>query len=399
MTAAQTQNVLKGSLGIGVGTGLLAALYDAVRSERRRVQAEQGKGEKTLELLLPAQIKESVFREAVAGVGVAAGSYYLVQQLYKKWKKEQLARETQDATQDYLGTVLGSSLDKQAFLGTVVQDIPSDLLTLLPLAAAGGTYGLLEHVFPKVKEKKRPGTPRKIVIKGYGAVAIDGPGDGPFGEADAQSAEQQQRKAATYAECPYGPTDVRNAAESLCLMLTALPTVKEASSPLSELLGAFILDPRGLESLVKSAGVLAAISASKGGSAVYYTAGDVERRHAVRCAFKSASLAPSLALLTLGEFNDYNPTHAKLAQAMAAGETNRILLTKMASVVHVIDTCGVLQASPQVKHAAALTDGMLKDMGTLDASEAKNVNGDVNAGDRAFRGKTDPIDDFLAGKR
>ena len=68
------------------------------------------------------------------------------------------------------------------------------------LGGGVGAYALLDHFYPKAK-KPRPMRPKKVVVKGFGTVHADGPGDGPLAEADEKKekeetpVEEKKRKA------------------------------------------------------------------------------------------------------------------------------------------------------------------------------------------------------------
>jgi hypothetical protein len=370
----------------GAGLGLISILYDAIRSERRRVKAVEGKDNPgALEMYLPP-IKQAVAAQVIGGMGAAAGAAYLVQSLYKKWKGEELKREIDEAAIGYLG-------DIQKTAGVDIWDIiaqaPRDLLYLAPLAAAGGTFGLLEHTFPRVTEKPKAGLPRKITIKGYGPVVEDGPGDGPLAEQD--KAKAQGLKVASFS---FGIDDQIRAAESLCLMVTAVPTLKDAACGLTDILGAYQTDPEAVREVVKQAGYLAAVAVAKGGSEVYYALPDLGKRATVRDIFRDPVLAPSMAVAAVAEFNELQPAYAKVARAVADDFEMSLLYTKLASVLHLCDTQAAFARQPNSKQAG----DWRKEMSTLDVSESQDTEGDVNNANRAYRGGDDPIDQFMAGR-
>lgn len=396
MDLPQSMKLVGGMGAVGAGAGLIGVLIDAIRSERRRVRAVEGKDDEgALELYLPPGEKKAVMADVVAGVGAATLSAYAVQALYKKWKAQQLQRETEEAALGYLEDVTKTANDGIGAMD-VLTGIPRDLFYLAPLLAAGGTYGLLEQAFPRVKTKAKAGLPRKIKIKGYGRVAVDGPGDGPLGkphagEAGAAEADEAGLKTATFT---YGEDDQRRCAESLCLMLLATPALKEAASALPDILGAYHGDPLATMTILKEAGFLAAVAASRGWGDSFHALGEGDKRAAVHAALHEGALAPSLALTALAEFNEIHPAYAKIARWIADDPELSILHTKLASVMHLLDTAASLERAPHVKFAKAWRD----ELETLSMDSGEDVNGEVNSADAAHANRKDPIDAFMAGQ-
>jgi hypothetical protein len=408
--AETTKNLWGGSIAAGAGVGLLGVLYDAVRSQRRRAAAESGK-EDALYVDLPTT-KQAYLWEPLAGAGMAAATAYGIREFYNNWKKDQLKKEVDEASGDYIQSLYSDvGVSKKAgALWAAAKDLAPDTAILAALASGIGTYGLLQHTFPQVKEKPAPGTPKKIIVRGYGGVKVDGPGNGPLAEKDQKKLKQEEPKAnpeqvpeeqyRKVASFDFSKEDNLQSAELLCLSLTNHPTLKQASSPLLELLGAHARDAEGLGQTIKTAGTLGAVSSSKGESGYFLALPELEKRAAVYNALRDPVLSPSIVPLILAEYNEVSPAHAKVAHAVSQDPDLSAIVTKFASVFHTLETGTWLMDHPQEKTAAAnkFMDASSENLGTLDLSSFQDSDGDDQrtSPDEVYRGKQDPIDKLLS---
>lgn len=413
-TPARTERLWRNGIGLGAGTALLGILYDQVRTQRRKQQAMDGNMGDTLTLTLPPPVqKVATVPELMGGLAAAGGTYYLLSQLYAKLREKQLKSEIAEADSGYTKN-LQQSVDKQGSVGEVLANLPGDLLWMSALASGVGTYGLLNHTWPEVGSKDRPGKPKKIVVKGYGTVVADGPGNGPLAEVDkakghevAENVLEQEplvaeerpmvplRKAAAV-ECPFGRDDERNAAAFLTLSLSRFPSLKMASSALIAVIGSHHANPEAVETLVKQAGFEAAVEASKGGWDVYESLPELGKRAAIWRAYGSPLLSGPLALLALSELNEVSPDMCKRAQVVAADPGYSTVLTKIASIEWQVDT----MSRPDLDKSASFGDfqeDMRRQMGTLDISESVDTGGAEDTADGAYQSSKDPIDIFMAG--
>lgn len=411
-----TGRIWGGSIAAGAGIGLLGILYDAVRSQRRKAKAMTGSEPGALYIDLPGPEKQALLWEPLVGYGLGGATAYGIYEFYKKWKQEQLRKEIDEAAGGYTQSLYTDDLpDKTAgAFWRAVKDAPYDAFVLPGLAAGVGTYGLLEHTFPRVKEKKVPGAPKKIIVRGYGRVKVDGPGDGPLAEDDKKKApplappdpvdaeipaEEVFRKAASF---EFSDKDHRKAAELLCLSLASHPDLKEASSPMLELLGSYAGDPEGIRTAIKEAGMLGAISAGKGSAEVFGELSELDKRATVHRALRDPLVSPGLATLMIAEYNEVSPGHAKMAFNVAQDPDLLVLVTKFASVFHVLET-GTWLADNQVEKTASYADFMddaSDNLGTLDLASYADSDGKdrETSPEELYRGDQDPIDKLMASK-
>lgn len=403
MTPEDMKKLWMGAAVGGTGVGALSVLVDAIRSERRRVNAESGGGGgETMDIILPTNGKQANLPEILGALAIAAGGAGGVRALWNKYRQKQLREEVDQSSQGYIDAVAANA-SKQANIdvGSFFWNAPRDAAIILPALAAAGTYGLLEHTFPKPNEKKLApaGMPKRIRIRGYGDITPDGKANGPLAKQEKKTApvpveaEEEIEKAASLLEFSFGIEDLQRSAESLCLMLTACGTLKEANSAVTELLGAYRDDPDSISGLVKEAGVLSAISAAKGGTGTYYDLDEIGKREVVKAAFADPVMAPSLASLLIAEYHEMVPEHAAFAKIASETPGGMVLAAKYASVTHMIDTQG---AAPNTKLASGDLD---REMASFGLVESKDVGGNVDEADEVFTDRKDPIDLFMAGKK
>jgi hypothetical protein len=363
--------------------------------------------------------------EPVVGVGLAMATAYGIREFYNQWKQKELKKEIDDAATGYTKNLyVVDDEEKQASSRWLqaLADAPRDAFFLPAIASGIGTYGLLNHTFPAVKEKKAPGTPKKIVVRGFGKVKVDGPGDGPLADLDNQALKSKEapsdsvtvsddtakqepdtwRKAASFT---FGVRDRFQAAELLCLTLVNHPALKEASSPLLEILGGYHRGRETLDTVVKTAGILGGISASKGAAEYFSALPEFEKRATVYSALNNPLYAQSLVALALAEFHEVSPAHSKVAYSVAQDPELATLVTKFASVFHTLETATWLMRNPQEKSAAhsKFLDSSSDNLGTLDLAASVDSDGqDKNPDNDAmnvYRGNQDPIDKLMSPKK
>lgn len=436
----RTTRLLQGSLATGAGLSLLAVLMDQIRSERRKTMAsEQGKvldeGTGTLTISpappKPLARKYATFTEWVGGGAAGLGAYWLIQKAYQEIRRKQLQQEIAEEDQAYTQSLQDSvAKDKQARehskLATNLWEILSsslqDSMILPGLLSAAGTYGLMEHTWPRVKEKADGTKPNKIVVKGYGTVIADGPGDGPLAQldkergkqmveaetkgelpAEAQGEEVRPSAAQTMAKAaaliaPVDTFDYKSAAEMLSFVLCEYPQLKQADSALPTLIAAYANAPAATEQLLKEAGLVECIELSKGGAAAYYELPHFEKRAAIHGAFASPVMAPSLATLALAELAEVDSDLSKRAMVLNADPAMAVMCAKAAALIWQGE---IIAADPDLMKSAASRDmqnDMRRQMGTLGISESKDSDGNMDEADAAYKNSADPIDAFLAGK-
>lgn len=432
-----TAKIWGGAIAAGAGVGLLGVLYDTVRSQRRRVKAEKGTDPDAIYVNLPApgMPKAAMISEPLVGFGLGGLSAYGIYEFYKKWKQDQLRQEIEDAAGGYTKSLyedvddddlaIGGGNDKKAdnMIWEMLKDAPRDAFFLPGIAAGVGTYGLLNSTFPTVKEKKAPGAPRKIIVRGYGRVNVDDKADGPLADLDKEQKKLKAIPAADKAAPPpdapeevvderpwwrkvasfeFSENDHLKSAELLCLTLANHPDLKEASSPLLEILGGYHEDPAALRNSIKSAGVLGAISTLKGAAETFNELSEMDKRATVHRALRDTLVRPSLAALAIAEYNEVSPGHAKMAFNVASEPELSVLVTKFASVFHVLET-GTWLADNQVEKTASYADFMddaSDNLGTLDLATSTDSDGENarTSPEELYRGDQDPIDKLMAPK-
>jgi hypothetical protein len=432
-----TSKIWGGAIAAGAGIGLLGVLYDTVRSQRRRTKAETGSDPDAIYVNLPGpeMAKMSMISEPLIGFGLGGLSAYGIYEFYKKWKQDQLRQEIEDAAGGYTKSLYEDVDDDDLSIGIngkkannliweMLKDAPRDAFFLPGIAAGVGTYGLLNSTFPKVKEKTAPGTPRKIIVRGFGRVNVDNKPDGPLADMDKEN--EKRKIKAMEAEAPPVPDapeeeiaerpwwrkaasfefsrkDNLHAAELLCLTLANHPDLKEASSPLLEILGGYHEDPGAVRSAVKSAGFLGAISTLKGASETFNELPELDKRATVHRALRDPIIQPGLTLLAIAEYGEVSPGHAKMAFNVAEDTSDLpVLVTKFASVFHVLET-GTWLSDNQVEKTATYADFMddaSDNLGTLDLASSQDSDGENErtSPEELYRGNQDPIDKLMAPK-
>lgn len=443
-TPRRIEQGIGGTAALGAGLGLLSILYDQVRSNRRKQMADKGRVlEDTLTISPTALGKLATLTEWTEGLAAGAGAYLLIQKAYQAIREKQLAAEVGEADDQYTQALTQSAAKpekpvktqfKRAFQGPTFSELftnlpVKDMLWIPAMAGAVGTYGLMEHVWPRVKEKAEAGMPRRIVVKGFGTVLADGPGNGPLAQLDKargqefvkkelqeESAEKAQQpearntyrpswlgnslaKAATLT-APVGEDDCRCAAGLTAFVLAEQPALKLAHSGMVGLIGAFDRDPEQTERLVKEAGVVAAITLTKGADDHYHNLTVAGRKAAAYNAFGSAVLRPALLALTLAELQEVNPDLSKRAKVVRADPYYGTIMTKIASLTWQADILLAEEAGGLEKSAAAasMAGDMRRQMGTLGISESKDSEGQMDDADPAYSDESDPIDKFLSGE-
>lgn len=432
--STRTEQLMGGTAALGGGLALLAILNDQIRSNRRKSRASSGKVLEDTISISPLA-KGATVTEYLGGMGVGAGAYWLVQKAYQEMRRKQLAAEIADEEKGYTNNLIESVATKQATGGIptpsgweLLANIPKDLMWLPALAAGAGTYGLLEHTWPKVSEKGEVGKPKKIVVKGYGTIMADGPGDGPLAQMDKErgskmvgrtlKAEEQAAPAeqapasrpswmghvlpkAASLVCPVGKDDAHCAAAMMTFLLAEQPALKLAHSGLVSLIGAHLSDPAKAETLVKEAGLLTAIELSKGEDSRYYELNPMDKRAACWQAFASPVLGPCLATLAVAELEEFNPDLSKRARVVNNDPFYGTIAMKIAALTWQAEILLTEESGSLVKSAAAasMAGEMRRQMGTLGISDSKDVDGSMDDADDAYSDESDPIDEFMAGKK
>lgn len=437
----RTSRLVQGTVATGAGLSLLAILMDQIRSERRKTMAsEKGRvldeGTGTLTITPPSPTfgkkKYATFTEWIGGGAAGLGTYWLLQKAYQELRKKQLQKEIEEEEAAYSQSLQDSvNPEKFAALNSkvatnmweIISGALQDSMILPGLLSAAGTYGLMEHTWPRVKEKAEGTKPNKIVVKGYGTVIADGPGDGPLAQLDKERGKQmvddtlkgelpaevsgQERRpsaAQTMAKAaalvaPVGEVDYKCAAEMLTFLLCEYPQLKEARSALPALIAAHASSPAATVEILKEAGVEAAIESSKGNDLAYYAFPHFEKRAAIHQAFSSPVLAPALATLAVAELAEVDSDLAKRAMVLNEDPEMSLMCTKAAALFWQGE---ILAADPSMLKTAAskeLQNDMRRQMGTLSISESKDSDGTMDEADAAYKNSGDPIDAFLAGKK
>lgn len=352
----------------GLSLGTAAVLMDLWRSHRRYDDAKNKKEKGLMKLYLPGyegdpdktasegglqKMSAGGISELLVAAALAGGSYYGVNAAYKKIRKRQLEREIEDESKQYIGAL--QDLGKQAMASTIL-GIPRDLFLVGLLAGGAGTYGILENTFPSTSEKPAAGTPRKIVVKGFGTMRPDEkPGEllplqdmvrkyrGLFGAehpdspkrvqkkdlADEEKEELERLDKAAY-EFEVGTEDIQKAAAFTTLQC-AEGEIKE--NPLAALLG-YVIEKKSSDALVKLAddlGILGALEACKGAHEHFFRAAPQQKIAAALSVYADAELAPSFALLTVGELTELSPVIAKQASASWQDGSTGLVGIKIAS--------------------------------------------------------------------
>lgn len=425
----KTERLWQGGAALATGISMLAILHDQIRSMRRQRKSLKGDPAtgKAVVLRLPEMKVANAFDSLLTTAAVGGLTYVGWQKLYQELRRRQLEKEVEQADRAHT-QVLQESVKKASGPGFSLWDYlkstPQGIMHLAALAAAGGTYGLLESTFPRAKEKEQPGKPRKIVIKGFGTVHADGPGDGALGELDklkakdkakkmqeapvllggapeqltqSESAEENWQKAAM--EMPVGLADERYAAAMLTAILAEQPQLKLAKSPLLGLIGSHAYNLNATETLLKEAGAEAAIAASEHGYDVFDSMSYAEKQAAINQAFSSRALSPTLTALALAELQEVSPDLAKRARVVADDPGYSALLTKFASLFYQVEALQLCEQ--QTEKSAALQqlhNGLQEQMGSLGLSGSVDAGGEVEEQDSAFKKTEDPINAFMAGK-
>lgn len=420
-TPERSEKLLRGTVTTGVGLSMIAILLDQMRSAKRRENALKGKvlddGQGTITISPPG--KTATFTEWVLGGAAGVGTYALIQKLYGEIRRKQLQKEIEEADKAYTNTLQESvnqpfkkaGHEKEALSPwEILLNLPKDTFFLPALLSAGATYGLLENTYPKVKEKPDKVKPRQIVVKGFGTVHADGPGDGPLGQADKEMAkqwaenyqaerepalEQPMAKAANLV-APITDKDYKCAAAMLVYLLGEQPSVKSAATGLFGLIGEYHRDSEKVASCVGDVDAFGVLDLTKGGDFFYHSLPTFEKRAAVQKAFDNPKLSPMLTVLALGELEELSPDLGKRAKALNTDTTLSAMGTKLAALIWQAEAseAGVSKESA----VSGFQEDMRRQLGTLGLEESKDAEGVVDESDAAYSAKGDPIDQFMAGK-
>lgn len=440
----RTEKLLQGTVATGAGLSLLAILMDQIRSERRKTRAsESGKvlesssSPLVITPEIPATNKKATLTEWALGGAGGIGAYLLIQKVYQDLRMKQLKGELSEEDAAYTqalrdSTVKQASEPNEKFalnLMEALANLPKDTIYIPGLLSAAASYALLDRTWPKVSEKAEGVAPRKIVVKGYGTVVADGPGDGPIAQmdkakgkelvdqasgAEAETKEEDPDKVthrpwigsmfskAAALVAPVTDEDVKSAAASMIYILAEQPQIKAAASGLIRIIGAHYANPQQTLELVKSAGLLDSLDILKKSEETYHGLDVFEKRAAIHHALSEPLLTAPLALMTVSELSAWNSDLGKRAQAIAAHPEVGLMAVKAAALSWQAEA--VLAPDSMMKSAAAMSykDDMRRQMGTLGISESRDSGGAVDEADEAYsskEGQEDPIDLFMAGRQ
>ena len=437
----RTERLLQGTVATGAGLSLLAILMDQIRSERRKTMADKGRvldaSENTLYLnpVPTASQKQATLAEWTIGGFGGIGAYMLIQKAYQEMRKKQLQREVEEADRAYTESLVAST-NKQAAeeedlnvkfalsLTELLANAPKDTLFLSGLAGAAGTYGLLEHVWPKVSEKAEGVKPSKIVVKGFGTVVADGPGDGPLAQLDKargkkmvdeeleeETAPKEEEKPvssrpwmgnlfqkAASLTAPVNLEDYQAAAALIAFGLMENTAMKVAGNTLHAVIGSRASAGPQFSALFAESDPVDAMDLTRGGYEHYNSLSPVEKMAAVHEAFSDPMLRPTLALLTAAEMYEHDPDLCKRAQVVNADPEVSVMAAKAASLLW---HSNFLLSLPKEKSASLrrAQEDMRRQMGTLSVSDSEDSQGESDKADEAYQTDDDPIDRFMAGKK
>jgi len=361
MNFEQKEKLYSAALWGAGGVGAAAILMDLFRSHKRRRAASEGKEEDALNLYMPApgnskrasaepeeNLKEAGINNLLIASMLAGGTFYGTNALYKKWRKGQLEKELEDSAGQYLSGIQesmqppGMKLASGGVASTDPADIAKAILLLSFIAGGAGTYGILENTFPSASEKPKAGTPRKIVVKGFGTVHSNNKADGRLAADDrkrqtdfAKPKEEEKEKPEAEPKersFNYGPKDQQKAAAYTALICAGRET---ENSPLAALMGRILMDKSaaGLVKDLHDSDFLGAISASGGCHRFFKSASEGAKIAAAMTLFGSRELRPSAATLLVGEMNDFNPEATALAKLASQDYSTSVVATKLASTL------------------------------------------------------------------
>ncbi len=442
----RSEKLLQGTVATGAGLSLLAILMDQIRSERRKTRAsESGKVLESSNAPLvitpdvPPQGKQATLTEWAMGGAAGLGAYMLIQKAYQEVRRKQLKSELAAEDEAYTQALRSSSPKQAADLNEkfafnlleAIANLPKDTIYIPGLLSAAGTYALLDRTWPGVSEKPEGVAPRKIVVKGYGTVVADGPGDGPIAQMDkakgkqlvddaveagegTQSDEDPSKlsrrpwignmfsKAASL-EAPVSDDDVKSAAASMIYLLAEQPQIKAAASGLIRIIGAHYANPQQTVELVKNAGVLDSLDILKRAEETYHALDVFEKRAAIHHAISEPLLTAPLTVLAVSELAAWNPDLSKRAKTIANHPEVGLMAVKAAAIAWQAEAVLAPDSYMKTAAAAGYKEDMRRQMGTLGISESKDSGGDVDEADDAYAskgvGKEDPIDLFMAGRQ
>jgi hypothetical protein len=363
MNYEQKSNLYQSALFGGGSIAAAAILADMLRSHKRKADAKNMKQDKALTLYMPSpsdqkvasdeNLKEAGLSHMIVASLLAGGTFYGANALYTKMRKEQLKKEVEEESQQYINALSQPQQPMKTAAGMFenLADIPRSILLLSFLAGGAGTYGVLENTFPKVSEKPAPGTPRKVVVKNFGTLFTDDRTGQGIADRDKKVVKQELEKNDTDREedskdptqtavAPpasdrwfrFGQADHQKAAA-----YTALICAKREmeNNPLAQLMGRIIQDKsaslmvRDLEHM----DFLGLISSAKGCETAYKSASEGRRVAAALTLFGNPMLKASAATLLVGEMHDFNPGLSKIARSVADDYSLSIVATKLASAL------------------------------------------------------------------
>ena len=409
MNAEDTKKLVYGALAAGGGLGLLRVLADMVHDDRARAAAAKLEGDDVVAVTLPEKKekksalieKNAVAAELLMAVAAGLGGYYIPTRIGDILRKKRLKKEIENAESAYLrklqvqkdesDNLEKTSADEEPLRtggvgpGTILADLPVDWLWLAALSSGIGAYTLLDHIYPEIKRKRRL-KPKKVVVKGYGTVFSDGPGDGLAKTSSDGSFE-----------FGLGPDDYDGAVEGLSMIVLGSPDVAEFSA-LPDVAGAVVDDREGV---VKMAGEMDFVSLAelcKGASRSFLDAPSRIKRASVGFLSRNPLLKLAWAVSVVSEMAENFPTLAE--RVGRSSEAEGYVATKLASLytkaLRETEGAGApdgdAEALDAFKASPTLETG---DSETTDPEEKAEAG---SAEDKAYKGGRGDIVDEFVGK-
>jgi hypothetical protein len=432
LTPDQTARFWRGSLMTGAGLASLAALIDLHRSAQRAHKAKEKDpdGALVLHIPSPAEVEEGprkrasdpgygmIFTKLGVGLGLTGVSYALLQSLYNKQRKRVLNRELQDAATAYVQELSPQSMkfaQAPPSLWDWAKSMSLDTALATALLGGVGSYAILNNTFPATAvPEPAAGRPKKIVVKNFGTVHADGPGNGPLGKTPSKTfpkADDSEKSDERPAETVERPEELAKAASitlevrpqdrihalELLSTVTSTPAWADGSSNIvADFVGARARDKQAFDEAVGQG--VDPLDLMVGGGDYFRTLDESERALAIKEAAASPRMRPLLATYAMSELNELHPGIARAAAKLAHTPEFEARLSKAASVLYA-GLCYDMLSGPG-KQASALKDRWAKEQGTLDLQKPEESGGDsADDADSAFSGRLDPIDAFMLGRK
>ena len=301
------QNYLMGGLAVGGAAGTGVSLVHYLKNLQQASGEDTSEDDDILYLNLPQAQKQAaslgIPSAALAGsVLTGLGGYALVRGIYKKFRKQQLQKELDDAQQAYIGMLeteagaMKSARDRAPTLTETALSVPGAAMLLMALASGVVTHKTLEKNFPRAEAPTRV-NPRRVIIRRNKSKVEDSP------EEEVIDLPEEDVKMANY----------KDALE--CLTLTVLgDSQRVKKSALADIVGAVSQGRLGeVCDNVNKLGWEGAVELIKGAS---LPQDDALLGMSVRACIENKNISEGFGLIATSEYSDMAPNYVKAASNM-----------------------------------------------------------------------------------